>query len=64
MDCVRWIQEGLGDKWGINALKKIVSRVENLVAVYGGEEKEWKLWTEELKKNIVLEVGDVMLKGA
>ena len=43
MDCVRWIQEGLGDKWGINALKKIVSRVENLVAVYGGEEKEWYL---------------------
>ena len=38
--------------------------MENLVAVYGGEEKEWKLWTEELKKNIVLEVGDVMLKGA
>ena len=39
-------------------------RVENLVLVYGGEDRDWKLWTEELKKNVILEIGDVVLKGA
>lgn len=63
-ECVKCIQEGLEEQWGINIFKKVVMRVENLVLVYGGEDKDWKLWTEELKKNVILEIGDVVLKGA
>ena len=44
-------------------MKKLVKRIGWLVRKAGVEEKEWRVWPEELRKEIVIEIGMCCGKG-